>query len=409
MWSEDAEARWRELSDEIITRMAKGRVPHPRATLREIEAALDERLARVRAWMLPWRLMALREYARVHTRPEGQAQPDGPRGTAYVNPREAYSGVPILAQPTWGHQIAAYFYLGGISSGAFVLGALAGLAGSERRRRLSRTAQYVSFAAMLPCAPLLIADLGRPARFHHMLRIFKPSSPMNLGAWTLTAHGAIATVTAARALAGEDRLPLDVCNTLLGSLVRLLPERPLAAAGLPSALTLGGYSGVLLGTTSVPVWATSPLLGALFMASSLSTGAAATSLAATVSGRSKPGDEETLGTLSLLLGAGEMATLAGYVATSGTATRPLFTDKNGLLMAGAAASFVASTALEAAGLVTGSKHLRHAAAAATLVGGALLRWGIVQAGHAAARDREGQLEAMKPTSRAPGWGPSRRP
>ena len=345
----------------------------------------------------------MRQFPFEQTRRVGQVQANGRRGTAYVNPRDAYSGVPILAQPTWRHEIAAYFYLGGISSGAFVLGALAGLVGGERRLHVSRTAQYVSCATMLPCAPLLIADLGRPARFYHMLRIVKPSSPMNLGAWTLTAHGAVATVTAARALAGEDGLPL------LGPLARLLPERPLAVAGLPSALTLGGYSGVLLGTTSVPVWATSPLLGALFMASSLSTGAAATSLAATVSGRSKPGDEETLGTLSLLLGAGEMATLAGYVATSGTAARPLFTGKNGLLVAGAAASFVTSTALEVAGLLMGSKHLSHAAAAATLVGGALLRWGIVQAGHTAARDREGQLEAMKPTSRAPGWGPSRKP
>jgi formate-dependent nitrite reductase membrane component NrfD len=332
----------------------------------------------------------------------GQVQANGRRGTAYVDPRDAYSGVPILAQPTWGHQIAAYFYLGGISSGAFVLGALAVLAGGERRRQLTRTAQYVSCATVLPCAPLLIADLGRPALFHHMLRIVKPSSPMNLGAWTLTVHGAMATISAARLLAGEGRLPL------LGPLVRLLPERPLAVAGLPSALTLGGYTGVLLGTTSVPVWSTSPLLGALFMASSLSTGAAATSLAAAVSGRSRPGEEAALRRLSVVLGAGEMATLGGYVATAGAAARPLLIGKNRLLMIGAAVSLVASTALEVAGLVTGSKHLSHAAAAATLVGGALLRWGVVQAGQASARDRDGQLEVMKPTSRAPGWGPSRR-
>jgi formate-dependent nitrite reductase membrane component NrfD len=344
--------------------------------------------------------MAGREFPFVQTRQVGQA--DGRRGTAYVNPRDAYSGVPILAQPTWGHQIAAYFYLGGISSGAFVLGSLARLAGGERRLQVSHTAQYVSCAAMLPCAPLLIADLGRPALFHHMLRIFKPSSPMNLGAWTLTAHGALSTITAARALAGEDKLPV------LGPLVRLLPERPLGVAGLPSALTLGGYTGVLLGTTSVPVWATSPLLGALFMASSLSTGAAATSLAASLSGRSTPGEEAALRRLSLVLGAGEMATLAGYVATAGTAARPLLRGKTRLLMVGAAASLLASTALEVAGLVTGRTRLSHAAAAATLVGGALLRWGVVQAGQAAARDRDGQLEAMTPTSRAPGWGPSRR-
>lgn len=36
---------------------------------------------------------------------------------------------------------------------------------------------------MLPAPGLLIADLGRPARFLNMLRILKPRSPMNLGAW----------------------------------------------------------------------------------------------------------------------------------------------------------------------------------------------------------------------------------
>ena len=52
MWSADVAARWRELSDEVITGMAEWWGQHPRATLTEIEAALDERLARVRARML---------------------------------------------------------------------------------------------------------------------------------------------------------------------------------------------------------------------------------------------------------------------------------------------------------------------------------------------------------------------
>jgi len=48
----DLDAQWREASDEIIAGMTDWRVQHPRATLREIEAALDERLARLRAKML---------------------------------------------------------------------------------------------------------------------------------------------------------------------------------------------------------------------------------------------------------------------------------------------------------------------------------------------------------------------
>ena len=119
---------------------------------------------------------------------------DGRVGTAHVNPRDAYRDVPLLVPPTWNHEVAAYFYFGGISSGAATVGALAVLLGGERLRTVAERSTIVAFAAMLACPPLLIDDLGMPSRFHHMLRIFKPSSPMNLGAWTLTVHGGIATL-----------------------------------------------------------------------------------------------------------------------------------------------------------------------------------------------------------------------
>jgi hypothetical protein len=49
---EDLDARWPALSDEVMTGMKDWRVQHPKATFREIEAALDERLARLRVRML---------------------------------------------------------------------------------------------------------------------------------------------------------------------------------------------------------------------------------------------------------------------------------------------------------------------------------------------------------------------
>lgn len=48
----DFDQAWRALSDEVLTGMKEWRLQHPRATLSEIEAALDERLAGLRAWML---------------------------------------------------------------------------------------------------------------------------------------------------------------------------------------------------------------------------------------------------------------------------------------------------------------------------------------------------------------------
>ena len=47
-----AEERWREMSEEVITGLREWREQHPKATLKEIETSLDERLARLRVQML---------------------------------------------------------------------------------------------------------------------------------------------------------------------------------------------------------------------------------------------------------------------------------------------------------------------------------------------------------------------
>ena len=45
-------SEWEVLAEEVFTGFREWRVQHPRATFKEIETALDERLARVRARML---------------------------------------------------------------------------------------------------------------------------------------------------------------------------------------------------------------------------------------------------------------------------------------------------------------------------------------------------------------------
>lgn len=338
-------------------------------------------------------------------RKDGRAMRPGRAGAVHEHARDAYKDVPILQTPTWNNDIAAYFFLGGVSSGAFILGALLEASGAKRRR-LARTAQIVSFATMLPCPIFLIDDLGKPARFHHMLRIFKPASPMNLGSWALTSHGLFATVTAARQLAEARTLPL------VGDLLRAIPGRALAVGGFPTALTLGGYTGVLLGTTSIPVWSTSPLLGALFMASALNTGVAATVAASVITGNDEPGDHAMLGPFTVTIGGAELALLAGFLATSGRAARPLLHGREALLLAGSVAGSVVAVVLDGAAMraPAHSRRLNLAGAIAALVGGACLRWAVVRAGHVSAADREGTLAATQPSREAPGWGPSdRRP
>lgn len=48
----DFDTRWHELAEEVMSGMKEWRLQHPKATLREIEAALDDRLGQMRARML---------------------------------------------------------------------------------------------------------------------------------------------------------------------------------------------------------------------------------------------------------------------------------------------------------------------------------------------------------------------
>ncbi len=72
----DFDQTWEQLSEEILTGMKEWRLQHPRATLREIEAALDERLTRMRARML--QDMALASAAADWTDEQEQAKPKCP-------------------------------------------------------------------------------------------------------------------------------------------------------------------------------------------------------------------------------------------------------------------------------------------------------------------------------------------
>ncbi|HEV8636032.1 MAG TPA: hypothetical protein VG370_17545 [Chloroflexota bacterium] len=68
------EERWHQETAEILTGMKDWRVQHPTATFREIEAALDERLAGMRARMLAELALASRAADQSGQAPEGRAR-----------------------------------------------------------------------------------------------------------------------------------------------------------------------------------------------------------------------------------------------------------------------------------------------------------------------------------------------
>ena len=147
----------------------------------------------------------------------------------------SYYGRPVIKEPVWKWEIPAYLFTGGLSGASSVLSVSARLFGNDR---LARTSLYIAAVADLVSPALLIADLGRPERFHHMLRVVKVRSPMNVGAWILAASGG-STSSAA----------------LLERLGRLRPLRRLAELGAAlSGPPLATYTGVLLADTAIPVW-----------------------------------------------------------------------------------------------------------------------------------------------------------
>ena len=71
---------------------------------------------------------------------------------------------PEVHIPGWEwYYVAMYFFIAGISAGAYFIGSLAEMFGGERHREISRTGYYIAFPLILLTPPLLIADLRKAA------------------------------------------------------------------------------------------------------------------------------------------------------------------------------------------------------------------------------------------------------
>ncbi len=154
---------------------------------------------------------------------------------------------PLLREPEWGWQVISYLFLGGVMGGS---GILVFLAGDDEDRTLKRNARYVAFALATSCPAILIAHLGRPERFLHMLRVVKFKSVMSMGVWSLIAFSLPTTLAAAAQAARDGLLPAS-----LGWIRRLALPRLLDPLQASIGAFLCGYTGVLLSATAIPVWA----------------------------------------------------------------------------------------------------------------------------------------------------------
>jgi hypothetical protein len=276
---------------------------------------------------------------------------------------------PIINPPVWTWEVPLYFWFGGIAAGSSFVALACDLAGDEPSAAVARK---VALGALAPSPLLLVLDLGRPERFVNMLRIFKPRSPMSMGAWALTLFGNLAAAAVGADLLGRRRL-----------------ARSLGAANAVVGGYLGSYTGVLLASTAVPVWARSRLfLGPIFVSTAAATGAAACRLALVATGL--PVGHPTrraLGTVETGAMAAELALSIinerrlGELASGLETGRPgtLFTAAKWAVRTGLAARFARRR---------GGPWVHHAASVLYLAAGLAFRYAWVGAGRRSARHDE---------------------
>ena len=157
------------------------------------------------------------------------------------------------AGPPWGREIVADFTLSALGAGALWVGAAAYLFGGDWR--IWQPATLLGFPSIAIALGILVHDLGRPGRFHHMVLAFNRTSPMSWGVYIASAYASVALVAL-----------LDPS------------QRWTAWALLGLAPAVLAYKGLLLSATAVPFWRRGRLLGPLLLLAGVMLGTSAIAL-----------------------------------------------------------------------------------------------------------------------------------
>ena len=328
------------------------------------------------------RLFDLRREAAEKGRVEGHGV--RPAGAPFpkASPQTGYYGIPLLKEPSWTWEIPIYFFVGGAAGSASVIGTVSRWLGNDPK--LTRDCRFVAAAGTALSVPLLIADLGRPERFIAMMRVFKPQSPMSVGAWTLAVFGTFSAGAAFAEMLGRrfDWLPIRMMGDISGAIS--------AAAGLP----FSNYTGVLIGASVIPVWnenvATLPIN---FGMSGLNSAVSILELLGH--------QNRELNTLGMGAAAIETIECISVEASDKPVMDPLKHGKSGLITRmGCFLSGPVPLALRIASAFAGdkrSRQLRNVAAASSIAGSLLTRFAWIHAGRVSARNWRLPLEIKDQT------------
>jgi len=273
----------------------------------------------------------------------------------------SYYGQPVIKEPVWEVQdVPSYLFLGGLAGASSALAASAEMAGY---RELARVAKVGALGAVGVSIAALVHDLGRPGRFLNMLRVFKPSSPMNVGAWLLTGYGPVAGAAAVADVTGI--LPKAGQTATVG-------------AGLlgPAVVT---YTGTLISNTAVPAWHEGYREMPYIFAGSAACAAGGLGLLAV-----RPADAEPARRLAVLGAAAVLIAKRQLLNRLGDQAEPYETGTPGALFR--ASEILTAASLAGAVLGRDSRAVSALSGASLIAASLLTRFGIFQAGLASARD-----------------------
>ena len=301
----------------------------------------------------------------------GQQGGERSRGAPAGHPGSSYYGMSVINPPVWEElDIAGYLFAGGLAGASSLLAAGAQLTG---RPALARRSKLCASGAIGVSLVALVHDLGRPARFLNMLRVFKPTSPMSVGTWILGAYAPLNFATAASDLSGV----APAAGRVAG-----------AGAGVLGA-AVATYTAALVASTAVPTWhGAYRELPFLFAGSAAGAGAGFGLLAA-------PRAENAPARRMAVLGAaGELAAEQLMERRLGMVAEALHTGVAGRRLK-AAKVLTAAGALGAGTLARRSRVAAAVSGAALLAGSALTRFGVFAAGMASARDPKYTVEPQR--------------
>lgn len=306
------------------------------------------------------------------TRSVGRRRRAGADGAPVVPDVEftSYYGRPVVKKSPWAKDIPAYVFLGGLAAGSSIVAAGADASDRPALRRTGRLGALVAISASFAA---LIHDLGRPSRFVNMLRVAKPTSPMSMGTWLLTAYAPGAAAAGAAELAPWLPLP-----RWAKQLLRLF-ARPAGLSAAAVAPAVASYTAVLLADTATPAWHEARHELPFVFVGSAAASAAGLGMIGAPTGEASPARR-----LAVLGAATELAAEHRMEQSMGLAAETLHSGVAGRLMKAAKVC----TAAGAVGALVGgrSRIVSAASGAALLVGSVCTRFGIFEAGQASASD-----------------------